>query len=332
MPQYLANSIGPLQLQYVPANKILGGALTLGGVPGTQVLIVDSAGNTIGWIGPSVDPTSYAVAAVTASGLLVEIQTSAAVPYITGDLVLVNLPGLPPAYTQTQWQITMIDSTHFTLNSSTYASGYSGGGTVARVYNGAWFEQFACGGTSRSTAPLHTDSQGNLFITGGKITFTTSGGTTLTIDSTTDNITIQNGNYTALMTYYQFELLNSTGITISADSTAGNIKLSYAGSTISATLSSGQLVIADSSSSAQVLVADNQIEVFDSTGTNFTFVKPTGISVNGVQVVGKQQGAPPTITYPANYPYDSTTQVTIQNLGNVVNDIIALLHNFGITT
>jgi hypothetical protein len=52
------------------------------------------------------------------------------------------------------------------------------------IYYGAWFKQLWVGGTDPTTAPLFTDSSGDLFMVDGAITINKTGGDTINIDTT----------------------------------------------------------------------------------------------------------------------------------------------------
>ncbi len=65
---------------------------------------------------------------VTNSAGLIEVQTASPHKLQTGQTVIItNVVGVPANGT---WAITVVDSTHFTLNSSTFSGAYTSGGTV----------------------------------------------------------------------------------------------------------------------------------------------------------------------------------------------------------
>ncbi len=74
------------------------------------------------------------VSNVTNSGGLFEITLSGApaTPIVTGDIVVIGLAGgfAAGVAPNGRWIVTAIDTTHFTLNGSTFAGGYTTGGTA----------------------------------------------------------------------------------------------------------------------------------------------------------------------------------------------------------
>ena len=84
------------------------------------------------------------VSAAASDGGLIEITLSVApsTPLVTGDTVVVGAVGGVPAATG-RWTITVIDSTHLTLNSSAFSGTYTSGGVVvlnATIRTGAAFD------------------------------------------------------------------------------------------------------------------------------------------------------------------------------------------------
>ena len=72
---------------------------------------------------------NVAIEDVTDDGGLIEIETAAGTQLATGDTVtIVNVVGTVEA--NATWQVTVIDGTHFTLQSSTFTNAYVSGGTV----------------------------------------------------------------------------------------------------------------------------------------------------------------------------------------------------------
>jgi hypothetical protein len=72
------------------------------------------------------------VSTMASSGGLVKVTTTAAHGLETGDIVQIsNTTGTVEA--NGQWIVAVIDTTHFTLNNSTFVNAYVSGGTVAHV-------------------------------------------------------------------------------------------------------------------------------------------------------------------------------------------------------
>jgi hypothetical protein len=69
------------------------------------------------------------VSTMASSGGLVKVTTAAAHGFETGDIVQIsNTTGTVEA--NGQWIVTVIDTTHFTLNNATFVNAYVSGGTV----------------------------------------------------------------------------------------------------------------------------------------------------------------------------------------------------------
>lgn len=89
------------------------------------------------WIGNSSGTKRYdaiapavAIAGVTNNGGLIEIQTAYANSLVTGASVVITGPYIGTVPIEGLWVVTVIDSTHFTLQGSTFAGSYTSGGTV----------------------------------------------------------------------------------------------------------------------------------------------------------------------------------------------------------
>jgi hypothetical protein len=79
----------------------------------------------------TIQASATVTAMVSAAGLI-KVATSAAHGFETGDIVqLSGTAGTVEA--NGQWVVTVIDTTHFTLNNSTFANAYVSGGTVQHI-------------------------------------------------------------------------------------------------------------------------------------------------------------------------------------------------------
>src|SRR5208282_4834519 len=92
---------------------------------------------------PTIDRVLQVIGAA-GSGGLIELQTSVAHTYETGDRV--NVPGVPGVSAATgQWTITVVDATHFTLDASAFSGAFTGNGTCLRYFAGVLAQTFATG-------------------------------------------------------------------------------------------------------------------------------------------------------------------------------------------
>jgi len=79
----------------------------------------------------TLEPNYSVSGAVAASGLI-KITTSAVNALVTGDVVQISgVTGTVEA--NGKWVITVVDTSHFTLNNSTFLNAYSSGGTIVHV-------------------------------------------------------------------------------------------------------------------------------------------------------------------------------------------------------
>lgn len=116
------------------------------------VSILDPYGNTAAWIGSQTEGSKN-IAGVANNGSGLFRLTVAAHGYRTGNWVNVQGAAGAPATTG-QWLVTVIDVNHFDLQGSTYAAGYTSGGTVNRFFGGGAFETIAVGAGQRITGAV----------------------------------------------------------------------------------------------------------------------------------------------------------------------------------
>ena len=91
----------------------------------SQIMIASGKVKTVG-------SQSLTITGAASSGGKVNITTSAAHGLETGDVVYISgVVGTVEA--NGRWSITVIDSTHFTLDNSTFVTAYTSGGTAAHV-------------------------------------------------------------------------------------------------------------------------------------------------------------------------------------------------------
>ena len=183
-----------------------------------SVQIDNPLGQQEGFIGVNPDPALNVSAVTNVSGVI-GITTSSANTYVTGDAVITNLPGLSVG--TGAFAITVIDSTHFTLNGSTYAAGYSGSGTVFRYYGGVWTQTAAFGGTGFADAPFRVYANGEVLL------MNNSGGATTTINNLPD-VTGVAGIEVKDNTYEYFSILTQSGIRVDTSTGSPMIDLTVA--------------------------------------------------------------------------------------------------------
>jgi hypothetical protein len=171
-------------------NSVFVGTYTSGGT-GTRILHLTGAANN-------------------GSGLI-RIQTAVAHTYETGDKVNIPSPG-PGGVSAAmgQWVITVVDSTHFDLQGSTFSGTYTTGGTCLRYFAGMLAQTFAIG-PSFPNYKLRAFADGSLRINDASISVTAQGppATTVSINSGQLGIVISDNNVGSATT-----TIRSSGISI----------------------------------------------------------------------------------------------------------------------
>ena len=183
---------------------------------------------------PTIDRVLQVVGA-TSSGGLVEVQTSIPHTYETGDQV--SLPDIPG--TTQQWVITVVDSTHFTLDGSTFTASFTG--TCLRYYAGLLAETIAIG-DSFPNYKLRAFADGSLKIKNAQITLTSAAGSIV---------------------------LDPSGPTITLSSPSGNIVLNA---------TTGQIVLNTPLSLAEIVIETSgpDIKMYNSSGVLSVLINSNG--------------------------------------------------------
>jgi len=119
---------------------------------GATVLAMQAPTATAGSINGLGNAVGGGVAGATSASGLIKIQTTSAHGLITGDVVTIaGVTGTTEA--NGTWAITVVDTTHFTLNNSVFTNAYVSGGTV--TFDGAVWSSTA---QSPGTALVYPDS------------------------------------------------------------------------------------------------------------------------------------------------------------------------------
>jgi hypothetical protein len=138
--------------------------------------------------GGTVDRLLHVTGAVNNGSGLIRLTTLVAHQYESGDTVDVqNVGGVPNA--TGQWVIEVFDATHCDLTGSTFAGGYSGGGTVLRYAGGGLFQTIAIG-PSFTDYRLRAFPDGTLRIRNAEIILT-DGDNTIILDPSIPAIIIR---------------------------------------------------------------------------------------------------------------------------------------------
>lgn len=290
------------------------------------------------------------IAAISNHSGKIQIQTTFAHGYITGDQV--SISGVTGGSVNGQWVITVIDSTHFDLNGSTFSGG--SGGIVVRYFAGGLFETIAVAGTSFQNAKLRALANGELLITDAFIQLVGSGAT-ITLDPTVGQITIQAASPGASET-----TINANGIliqsnvasesTITLDATDGSVTVaanspavmetridvggvtvfSQAGSSPGLFLQNSSIIlnsdvtysggIFSSGPGPQVTVLDSEIDIQDNLGSINIQIKSDG-SITAAGTINGHQLA-------------TAGVIVIDNLQNAKNlaSVDSVLYKVGGTT
>jgi hypothetical protein len=137
---------------------------------------------------PTIDRVLQ-ISAVASSAGLIEITTSIAHTYQTGDRVNIPvLPGVPNGVGQ--FTITVVSTTQFTLNGSTFGGSYTSGGTCLRFFAGGLFQTIAIG-PSFQNYNLRGFADGSLKINNATIQLSSSAGS-IVLDPTGPDILFTN--------------------------------------------------------------------------------------------------------------------------------------------
>jgi hypothetical protein len=125
-------------------------------------------------VSPTIDRVLQ-ISGITSHSGLFEVQTAVAHTYETGDRVNISgVTGMPTV--NTQWTVTVIDSTHFTLDNSTFAGSFTTGGTSLRYFAGGLFQTIAVGPSFQDYL-LRAFADGSLRIRDAQISLTSPFGT-----------------------------------------------------------------------------------------------------------------------------------------------------------
>lgn len=201
-------------IESLNADVINAGELTIGGSASNnpQISCLDFADAENAWLGLRQEAT---LAVGFASWTAPIIVTTATHGYATGDKVYITgVIGNTAA--NGVWTITVTSTTQFSLNGSSGNGTHTGGGTVARIFEGGWLKALRIGGSSAAAPKITAFNDGSVLISGANFTLTSGAITIALSDSAITGIGVvgvnvrdSGGGYSA-MTSGTFQLRNIT--------------------------------------------------------------------------------------------------------------------------
>lgn len=202
-------------------------------------------------VSPTIDRVLQVSGAANNGSGLIRLTTSIPHTYVSGDRVdAENVGGVPAA--SGQWTIKVPDSTHLDLVGSTWAGGYTSGGTVLRFFAGMLAQTFATG-PSFENYTLRAFADGSLKINNATIELTGADGS-IVIDPTGPSI--------------EMTSTGTGGPTMSLTSPAGEVLLDSSGPDILISNSSNSATLKAQSNPPALILTDSLGVVVATIGVN----------------------------------------------------------------
>jgi hypothetical protein len=257
---------------------------------GTQVIIgkngyvsvQNAAGVEKGFIGYRSGGTPRAITSISNTTPPV-VTMGAATPYFTGDTV--NIAGNSVSAYNGDQIITVIDSTHFSLNGKV-ASGVGAGGTSTRFFAGIWAQTAAFSGTGFSDATIKAQADGTVIIGNSTTNITVSPSGAVTITGV--GLTLVNGTKSIVLDPTVPDIVlhdSATAYTMTLNTTTG-IVTTNGSKTITWNSSAPNITLADASVPATLVLDPTNGSTFTAHGVTTAISNAAGFGPSGTLIGG----------------------------------------------